>query len=40
MGNLDMMIAAHALAAQATLVINDRAFSRVEGLTVENWTNA
>lgn len=38
MGNLDMMIAAHALAKEAFLVTNDRAFSRVEGLTVENWT--
>jgi tRNA(fMet)-specific endonuclease VapC len=32
MGNLDMMIGAHALAAGAVLVTNDRAFSRIKNL--------
>jgi tRNA(fMet)-specific endonuclease VapC len=38
LGNLDMMIAAHALAAQAVLVTNDRAFRRVKHLKTEDWT--
>jgi tRNA(fMet)-specific endonuclease VapC len=38
MGNLDVMIAAQALAAQAVLVTNDRLFRRVQGLKVEDWT--
>ena len=34
----DMLIAAHALALDATLVTaNTRAFARVEGLKLENW---
>lgn len=37
MGNLDMMIAAQALAADATLVTGDRVFQRVKGLKVEDW---
>ena len=40
MGNLDLMIAAHALAAEATLVTNDRVFRRVKGLRQEDWTKA
>lgn len=37
-GPLDMLIAAHALQIQATLVTNNvREFERVEGLTIENW---
>ena len=36
LGNLDTLIAAHALSAGAVLVTNDRAFSRVAALTVEN----
>jgi tRNA(fMet)-specific endonuclease VapC len=32
MGNLDMMIGAHALAVEAVLVTNDRAFSRIKNL--------
>lgn len=35
---LDMLIAAHALEAGATLVSNDSAFRNVPGLTVEDWT--
>ena len=35
---LDMMIAAHANAADAILVTRDEAFSRIpEGLRIENW---
>ena len=40
MGNLDRMIAAHALAAQAVLVTHDRVFHRVKGLRLEDWTKA
>lgn len=35
---LDMLIAAHALEAEATLVTSDRAFRFVPGLAVEDWT--
>jgi tRNA(fMet)-specific endonuclease VapC len=38
MGNLDTMIGAHALALGATLVTNDRAFTRIRELKVEDWT--
>ena len=38
MGNLDMMIAAQALAAEAILVTRDRVFQRVKGLRVEDWS--
>jgi len=38
MGNLDMMIAAQALAAPAVLVTNDRAFRCVQGLKIEDWS--
>lgn len=38
LGNLDTMIAAHALAKQAVLVTNDSAFSRVKGLSIEDWS--
>lgn len=40
MGNLDMMIASHALAAECTLVTNDRAFRRVKHLRTEDWSRA
>jgi tRNA(fMet)-specific endonuclease VapC len=37
-GANDMLIAAHALAVDATLVTdNEREFARVEGLQLENW---
>ena len=37
-GSLDMLIAAHALAKDLTLVTdNTREFERVEGLQIENW---
>ena len=35
---LDLLIAAHALGVDATLVTNDRAFRQVAGLDVEDWT--
>ncbi|MDA9271877.1 type II toxin-antitoxin system VapC family toxin [bacterium] len=37
LGNLDMLIAAHALALNLVLITNDRAFSQVEGLKTEDW---
>ena len=42
LGALDMMIAAHAVATQSTLVTHDNAFSLVPGniLTIEDWTSA
>ncbi len=39
MGNLDMMIAAQALAAGVVLVTHDRVFRRVKGLGIEDWAN-
>jgi tRNA(fMet)-specific endonuclease VapC len=38
MGNLDMLIAAHALATEAVLVTNDRSFRRLKHLKLEDWT--
>ena len=40
MGNLDTMIAAHALALGLVLVTYDRAFTRIKKLAVEDWTSA
>ena len=40
MGNLDMMIAAQALAHEAVLVTNDRVFRRVPGLRIEDWSKS
>jgi tRNA(fMet)-specific endonuclease VapC len=38
-GGMDLMIAGHALSTRATLVTNNvREFTRVRGLTIENWT--
>jgi tRNA(fMet)-specific endonuclease VapC len=37
-GSLDLMIAAHAMAAGLILVSNDRAFQRVKKLKTEDWT--
>jgi tRNA(fMet)-specific endonuclease VapC len=37
LGNLDTLIAAHALAIDAVLVTRDRAFARVPTLAVEDW---
>jgi tRNA(fMet)-specific endonuclease VapC len=38
MGNMDLMIAAQALAVGAILVTNDRVFRRVKGLRIEDWS--
>ena len=40
MGNLDLMIAAQAVAAEAVLVTHDHVFRRVKGLKVEDWSKA
>ncbi len=40
MGNLDMMIAAHALAADAILATNDAAFGRIKDLKIADWTKS
>ena len=40
MGNLDMMIGAHAIAAGAILATNDGAFGRIEGLKIADWTKS
>jgi tRNA(fMet)-specific endonuclease VapC len=40
MGNLDVMIAAHALALDAIFVTNDHAFARIKKLKVEDWTKS
>jgi tRNA(fMet)-specific endonuclease VapC len=39
LGNLDTLIAAHALASGCVLVSNDKALARVPGLLVEDWTH-
>lgn len=38
LGPLDLLIAAHALAVDAVLVTNDRAFAQAPGLVLEDWT--
>jgi len=38
MGNMDMMIAAQALAVEAILVTSDRVFRRITQLIIEDWT--
>lgn len=38
MGNLDLVIAAHALALDLILVTSDRAFERIKNLQTEDWT--
>lgn len=40
LGNLDMLIAAHALAVGAVLVTNDQAFAQVDGLVIEDWLDS
>jgi tRNA(fMet)-specific endonuclease VapC len=40
MGNLDMMVAAQALAAEAVLITSDRVFRRAKGLRVEDWSKS
>jgi tRNA(fMet)-specific endonuclease VapC len=36
----DLLIAAHAITLHATVVTDDQVFSRVPGLSVENWLRA
>ncbi len=38
MGNLDMMIGAHAVVLDLVLVTNDQAFRRIKKLKIEDWT--
>jgi tRNA(fMet)-specific endonuclease VapC len=38
MGNMDLMIAAQALSAGATLVTSDRSFHHIRRLKIEDWT--
>jgi tRNA(fMet)-specific endonuclease VapC len=38
MGNLDLMIAAQALASDLVLVSSDAVFRRVKGLKIEDWS--
>src|SRR3954447_19864983 len=40
LGSLDLLIGAHALAVGAVLVTNDRAFSQITQLQIEDWTVA
>jgi len=40
MGNLDMMIGAHAIALGLILVTSDRVFRRVKALQVEDWASS
>lgn len=37
-GNLDLMIAAQAVAAEAVLVTHDRVLRRVNGLRCDDWS--
>lgn len=37
-GNLDLLIAAHALSLGIVLITHDRAFSQIDGLKIEDWT--
>jgi tRNA(fMet)-specific endonuclease VapC len=38
LATMDLLIGSHALSVDAVLVTNDRAFGRLPGLTVEDWT--
>jgi tRNA(fMet)-specific endonuclease VapC len=40
LGVVDLLIAAHAVQHDAVLVTNDRAFSAVSGIRLEDWTQA
>lgn len=37
LGNMDILIAAHAIAVKAVLVTNDRSFGEVANLKITNW---
>ena len=38
MGNMDLMIGAHALSAQLVLVTHDHVFRRIKRLKIEDWS--
>lgn len=38
LGNLDLLIAAHALSLGIALITNDGAFTQVDGLKIEDWS--
>lgn len=38
LGNLDLLIAAHALSLGIILITSDRAFNQVDGLKIEDWS--
>lgn len=38
-GNMDMMIAAHALSANTILITSDKGFRHMDKLQLENWTH-
>jgi tRNA(fMet)-specific endonuclease VapC len=38
MGNLDLMIGAHAVALGVVLVTNDQGFAHIENLKIQDWT--
>jgi tRNA(fMet)-specific endonuclease VapC len=38
LGSLDLLIAAHAMSVNAVLITNDKAFSQVENLRIEDWS--
>jgi tRNA(fMet)-specific endonuclease VapC len=38
MGNLDLMIAAQAVAAEVAQITHDHVFRRVKGLKIDDWT--
>ncbi|ARM35504.1 type II toxin-antitoxin system VapC family toxin (plasmid) [Legionella longbeachae] len=38
LGNLDLLIAAHALSLGIILITSDRAFHQVDGLKIEDWS--
>lgn len=38
LGNLDLLIAAHALSLEIILITNDHAFTQVDGLKIEDWS--
>jgi tRNA(fMet)-specific endonuclease VapC len=40
LGNLDLMIAAHALALKTTLITHDHSFRRVKGLKIQDWVGS
>lgn len=39
LGNLDLLIAAHALSLGIILITSDRAFNQVDGLKIQDWSS-